>query len=95
MVSGRNALGEPTVSIVVGANSRNLFELILLRSNIHVGYAVNSERFSRQEIVLSTHWHGNRFIQSDQHRTAVSLTVSSQEAVIYLSGKLVNPVMGG
>ncbi len=65
---------------------------------IHVGYSVNSESFSRPEILLSTLWHGSRFIQSDQHRTTVSLTIGSitdREAVIHLSGTLVNPATGG
>jgi hypothetical protein len=98
VVSGRNLLGEPTVSIVLGANSRNLFELTLLRSNIHTGYTVSSECFSRPEILLSGNWQGNRFLQSDQHRTAVNLTmgaITSQEAVLYLSATRVNPATGG
>lgn len=98
VVCGRNILGDPTVSIVVGSNSRNYFDLTLLRSNIKMGYSVNSENFSHPEILLSTHWHGSRFLQSDQHRTAVSLTIgsiTSREAVLYLSATLVNPQTGG
>ncbi|MHC8403364.1 hypothetical protein ACYZTX_29015 [Pseudomonas sp. MDT1-17] len=97
VVSKRNILGESTVSIVMGSNSPNLFELTLLRSNIRTGYSVNSERFSRPEILLSTLWYGSRFIQSNQHRTAVNLTmesINSQEAVIHVSGTLVNPATG-
>ncbi|CAI8814244.1 hypothetical protein [Pseudomonas zeae] len=98
VVAGRNILGEPTVSMVLRTNSRYTFEVTLLRANIQAGYSVYSERFSHPEVLLSTNLHGNRFLQSDVHPTAVSLKIDAltdQEAVIYLAGTLVNPDTGG
>ncbi|MHC8346693.1 hypothetical protein [Pseudomonas sp. RT6P73] len=98
VMAARNIIGQPTASIVLGSNSRNHFELTLLRSNIKEGYTVRSDRFSHPEVLLSTNWYGNRFIQSDQHPTAVSLTIGEitpEQAVLYLSATLVDPSTGG
>ncbi|WP_414925764.1 hypothetical protein [Pseudomonas zeae] len=96
-IAGRNFDGEPTISLALGSNSRNHFELTLLRANLKEGYTVNSARLSRPEVLLSTQWYGTRYEQSVNHLTHVSLEITSlteQEAVIVVSGTLVNPESG-
>lgn len=96
--SGYNAQGQPTVAIVLGANSRNSFEVILLRSNIKAGYAVQSRSVDHPEIMLSAEWDGDRYIQSAEHATSANLKIRSltpEKAVIYVSGTLVNPSTSG
>ncbi|MHC8397966.1 hypothetical protein ACYZTX_00245 [Pseudomonas sp. MDT1-17] len=98
VVVGRNIFGQPTVSMALRTNSHYTFEVTLLRANMKAGYTVYSERFSHPEVLLSTNLYGNSFIQSQEHPTAVSLTIAEitdQEALFHLSGTLVNPETGG
>ncbi|MHC8346707.1 hypothetical protein [Pseudomonas sp. RT6P73] len=97
VIPGRNTAGQPTISILVGSKHREIFDIILLRSNIHPGYTVRSLSYNHPEIELMTRWNGNLFTQSPNFPTAVTLTIQSltpEAAVLSFSGLLVDTTTG-
>ncbi|MBB6155260.1 hypothetical protein HDC30_002483 [Pseudomonas sp. JAI115] len=98
VLSGVNSLGEPSVSIRVGSSRNHLFDLTLLRANIHPGYRVRSLSYSHPEVELITRWNGDLFTQSTKFPTSVEVTIqsiSTEAAVLSFSGLLVNAATGG
>lgn len=87
----------PGVSIYIGPDEFNFFDITLDRANVIQGYTVQDRRNNVENFSLTANWQGEHYAQSINHATYSSFTVrslSSTEAVIELSGKLLSVASG-
>ncbi|MBL4744534.1 MAG: hypothetical protein JKX87_07905 [Cycloclasticus sp.] len=89
----------PAVSIAIGPNTENHFDITLYRSNIKSGYAVSSKSKSNSTIAIEATWSGKSFVQSSKHSTGASVQIVSIDthgrvAILKISAILVNPETG-
>lgn len=89
----------PAVSIAIGPDGENYFDLTLYRSNVKSGYAASSKSKNNSAISIEATWSGKNFVQSSKHSTMVSVQVVSIDtankvANLKVSAVLVNPQTG-
>mgnify|MGYP003385502395 CR=1 FL=1 len=89
----------PAVSIAIGPNGENYFDLTLYRSNVKSGYSATSKSKTDSAISIEASWSGKNYVQSSKHSTAasiqvVSIDVASKVVILKISAILVNPQTG-
>ncbi|MHC8403396.1 hypothetical protein ACYZTX_29190 [Pseudomonas sp. MDT1-17] len=98
LVSGGFMNGdEPGVSIYIGPDEFNFFEITLDRINVKSGYAVKDMGNSVANFSVAANWGGEHYVQSSHHATYTTFQIRSlspDEAVIELSAKLLSMSSG-
>ncbi|MHC8346692.1 hypothetical protein [Pseudomonas sp. RT6P73] len=88
---------EPGVSLFIGPDDVNFFDVTLERANVKQGYSVDDRRNSVANFSIRANWEGEHYIQSAYRSTYTRFVIRSltaTEAVIELSAKLLSMSSG-
>lgn len=85
------------VSIFIGPNEYDFFDITLERVNVEAGYSVVDKRNHIANFSITANWGGEHYIQSAHPATYTTFTIHSltaTEAVIELSANLLSMASG-
>ena len=82
------------VSIIIGKDQNNFFDITIQRDNVFEGFSVNSTRKNKYQVISADgNWNGKQYIQS-KHDTYIHFSIDKIDkenkiAIISIAGKFI------